>query len=72
MWCTWSGWGRYGGGFKDTVRPNGRSAIVTDNGRFYGLSRMFETYAEMAPDLPLVLPVFRTIEEAKHWLFDGG
>ncbi len=56
---------------KDAVRPNGKSAIVTDNDRFYGLSRMFETYAEMAPNLPLVFRVFRTIEEAKRWLFTG-
>lgn len=53
---------------KGDVRPGGKSAIVTNNDRYYGLSRMFEVYAEMAPELPLVFRVFRTMDEARRWL----
>lgn len=56
---------------KDAVRLNGKSAIVTNNDRYYGLSRMFEIYAEMAPELPLRFRVFRTMDEARRWLYGG-
>lgn len=57
---------------KDALRPNGKSAIVTNNDRYYGLSLVFQTFSEMAPDLPMVFRVFRTMEEAKRWLVSGA
>ena len=45
-------------------RNNGKTAIVTDNDLYYGLSRMFEIYYEMETDLPLQVRVFRNFKEA--------
>ncbi len=50
------------------ARPDGKSAIVTNNDLYFGISRMFETYAETSPQLSLVFRVFREVEDAKRWL----
>jgi len=51
-----------------SLRKNGKSAIVTDNNLYYGLSRVFEIYAEMETGLSLHFRVFRKIKEAKDWM----
>jgi len=48
-------------------RKNGKTAIVTDNDLYYGLSRMYEMYSEMEIDLSLQVRVFRNIEQAIAW-----
>lgn len=50
-----------------SLRKNGKSAIVTNIDLYYGLSRMFETHAEMVSDLPLQFRVFRSFEDAISW-----
>lgn len=48
-------------------RKTGKTAIVTDNDLYYGLSRMYETYSEMETDLPLRVQVFRNFKQAIAW-----
>jgi hypothetical protein len=50
-----------------SLRRNGKSAVVTKNDLFYGLSRVFENYAEMEPDLSIKVRVFKNIEDAMAW-----
>ena len=48
-------------------RKNGRTAIVTDNDLYYGLSRMYESYSAIEPDMSLQVQVFRDFEQAIAW-----
>jgi hypothetical protein len=48
-------------------RKTGKTAIVTDNDLYFGLSRMYETYAEIETDLSLQVQVFRKFKEAIAW-----
>jgi hypothetical protein len=48
-------------------RAGGRTAIVCVNDRDYGLSRMFEAFAE-SYDIPFEIQVFRNPEAARAWL----
>lgn len=48
-------------------RKNGKTAIVTDDDLYFGLSRMYETYAEIETDLSLQVKVFRNFKEAITW-----
>jgi hypothetical protein len=48
-------------------RKNGKTAIVTDNDLYFGLSRMYETYAEIETDLSLQVQVFREFKHAIAW-----
>jgi hypothetical protein len=51
-------------------RQSGKSAIVAPSDLEYGMARMFQTMAEIN-DFPFVKRVFRSMEEAKQWLFQG-
>jgi len=48
-------------------RKTGKTAIVTDNDLYFGLSRMYETYAEIETDLSLQVQVFREFNQAIAW-----
>jgi len=48
-------------------RKNGKTAIVTDNDLYYGLSRMYESYSAIEPDMSLQVQVFRDFEQAIAW-----
>jgi hypothetical protein len=48
-------------------RKNGKTAIVTDDDLYFGLSRMYETYSEIEADLSLEVKVFRNFKEAIAW-----
>ena len=48
-------------------RKAGKTAIVTDNDLYFGLSRMYEIYAENESDLSLQVQVFREFKEAIAW-----
>jgi len=48
-------------------RKTGKTAIVTDNDLYFGLSRMYETYAEIETDLSLQVQVFREFKHAIAW-----
>ena len=48
-------------------RSGGRTAIVSPNDLDYGLSRMFETVAELQ-HVPFEIHVFRNMDEAESWL----
>ena len=48
-------------------RKAGKTAIVTDNDLYFGLSRMYEIYAEIETDLPLQVQVFREFRQAIAW-----
>lgn len=47
------------------VRKPGKSALVLPADVDFGLGRMYEMQAQ---DLPIKTSVFRTMEEALHWL----
>ena len=49
------------------LRESGKTAIVTDNDLYFGISRMFEIYSEMEADLSLQVRVFRTFKQAIAW-----
>ena len=48
-------------------RKSGKTAIVTDNDLYFGLSRMYEIYAEIETDLSLQVQVFREFKQAIAW-----
>jgi hypothetical protein len=48
-------------------RPEGKTAIVTRNDYYFGLSRMFETYSQLK-NIPFQVMVFHTIKEAYQWV----
>jgi hypothetical protein len=48
-------------------RKKGKTAIVTDNDLYYGLSRMYESYSAIEPDMSLQVQVFRDFEQAIAW-----
>ncbi len=48
-------------------RKNGKTAIVTDNDLYYGLSRMYEMYSEMEIGTLLQVRVFRNFKQATAW-----
>jgi len=48
-------------------RKTGKTAIVTDNDLYYGLSRTYEIYSEMEKDLSLQVRVFRNFKQAIAW-----
>ena len=50
-----------------TVRKPGKSALVFPDDVDFGLGRMYEAQAQ---DLHIETRVFRTMEEALHWLND--
>jgi hypothetical protein len=50
-----------------SLRKTGKTAIVTDNDLYYGLSRMYETYNEIETDLSLQVQVFRNFKQAIAW-----
>jgi hypothetical protein len=49
------------------ARAGGRTAIVVHNDLDFGLSRMFEAFAELG-EVPFEIRVFRDITGAKEWL----
>jgi len=54
------------------VRKGVRTAIVSSRDMTFGLARMLVTMLEVkAQNISLFMHVFRTIDEAYHWLFDG-
>jgi hypothetical protein len=48
-------------------RKGGRTAIVTGSDADFGLSRMFQIYAELE-DFPFQILVSRSMREAHQWL----
>jgi len=50
-----------------SLRKTGKTAIVTDNDLYFGLSRMYETYNEIETDLSLQVQVFRNFKQALSW-----
>lgn len=48
-------------------RVGGKTAIVAPSDLAFGLARMYEFSSDPA-DIPFVIKVFRTMEEAKKWL----
>jgi hypothetical protein len=48
-------------------RKAGKTAIVTDNDLYFGLSRMYEIYAEIETALSLQVQVFREFKHAIAW-----
>lgn len=49
------------------VRIGGKAAIVAPNDLNYGMSRMFNTYAELG-SIPFETQIFRTLSEAGLWM----
>ena len=47
----------------------GKTAIVASKDFSFGMMRMVETFSELE-SYPIQLQVFRTINEAKQWLFE--
>ena len=50
-------------------RKGGRTAIVCTTDLNFGLSRMFQSFAELM-HIPFEMHVFRVFEEAKGWLYE--
>ena len=50
------------------ARQGGTTAVVTPTDLGYGLSRMFQIMSD-TNDFPFKMKVFRTLDEAKHWIF---
>lgn len=48
-------------------RVGGKTAIVAPSDLAFGLARMYEFSSDPA-DIPFVIKVFRTMEEARKWL----
>ena len=48
-------------------RKGGLTAIVCSTDLDYGLSRMFQTFAELL-QIPFAIEVFRNLQEAREWL----
>ena len=49
-------------------RIGGKTAFVEDNNEDFGMGRLYESFA-MSEELPVSYRVFRTIDDAKNWLF---
>jgi hypothetical protein len=52
---------------RESIGPS-RSAIVAPSDRAYGMSRMFEVFAE---ESSIDVRVFRDFDEAKRWVVEG-
>lgn len=48
-------------------RKAGKTAIVTNNDLYFGISRMYEMHSEIESDLSLQVKVFRNFKEAIAW-----
>ena len=48
-------------------RKNGKTAIVTYNDLYYGLSRMYESYSAIETGMSLEVQVFRDFKQAIAW-----
>jgi hypothetical protein len=48
-------------------RKTGKTAIVTANDLYFGISRMFEVYSEIEEDLSLPIRAFRDFNQAIAW-----
>ena len=53
------------------VRAGGRTAIVCSRAVDFGLSRMFQTFAELAA-IPFEIRVARDLDDARRWIEAGG
>ena len=50
-------------------RKGGRTAILCTTDLNFGLSRMFQSFAELM-QIPFEIRVFRDLDEAKGWLYE--
>jgi hypothetical protein len=52
-------------------RKHGKTAFVVKSDLDFGLGRMYGAFAEIE-DLPVAYRTFRTVEEAKKWIFSDN
>jgi len=52
----------------ENKRSGGKTALVSETNLDYGLSRMSNSYAEIA-DLPWEIQAFRSMDEAIKWIY---
>jgi len=51
-------------------RKGGKTAFIGNSNLDFGLGRMYGSFAEIE-DLPVAYRTFRTVEEAKKWIFSN-
>ena len=53
------------------ARKGGKTAIIANDDLGYGMSRMLGTFYELE-NVPFEIQVFRSLDEGKAWLGNGG